>query len=34
MQTNEAGRKPMVSVIMPAYNSEAYIETAIRSVQE
>lgn len=33
MQTNEVGHKPMVSVIMPAYNAETYIETAIRSVQ-
>lgn len=36
MQTNEAGqvKAPMVSVVMPAYNSEAYIESAIRSIQE
>lgn len=33
MQTNVTGNKPVVSVIMPAYNSEAYIESAIRSVQ-
>lgn len=35
MQTTDAGQKemPLVSVIMPAYNSEIYIESAIRSVQ-
>lgn len=30
MQTNET---PLVSVVMPAYNSEAYIQSAIRSLQ-
>lgn len=33
MQNAGRGDSPLVSVIMPAYNSEAYIETAIRSVQ-
>ena len=27
-----AGRQPLVSVIMPAYNAEKYIEEAIASV--
>ncbi len=36
MQNQNAGRAelPLVSVIMPAYNSETYIESAIRSIQE
>ena len=35
MQTSDAGQRqmPLVSVIMPAYNSETYIKSAIRSVQ-